>query len=344
MRVYTSKTNQQIADYINAHWYTRTIKANKKQVYYDGWDISNRRTDPFYYGKLTHGNIETRLPDKYNFTPMITEEEHFILCEKYLDDRRWVRLAKDDTDLQHILDAFDKHTLKNPEWRSMTVYIGKKKQMEQRINEAIASWIKFKYLDKVPKSYIRYKTDGNNFEVTYKDLEPQIIGWLKKINITPELYEQFGSTIHEEHRQKNEEITIKIKAFEDHLKVIKRQKSDYMTNALGKKFKDNEEELYDNKVKEFNDQIAKIKSLLSELDLEEEVEDISYESFFLTLSNAHKYYIMSDMVRRRRILSILASNFSVDSQKKLTITPKPGLEVLFSPVNKKIRRQGFEPW
>lgn len=345
MKLYTNKTNKEIADYICANWYYRELKTNKKKVYYDQWDIGNRRTDPFYYGMLTNGDVETRLPDKYDFIAMITEEEHYILIDKYLADKRWVRLQKDETDLQHVLDAFEKHCLKNPEGKTMTMYVSKKPLMEARIEKLKLSWEKFKYIDKVPKSYLRYKSSGSKHEVTYQELEPQIIARLKKIKVTPELYNKFGSAIHDEHKQRNEEIEQDIKTFTNRKNQLKREKKDYMNNAMASGIKDDEErELYNNKRKEYDELIAKIDSYLKDLEVEEELENIDYESFFLTLSNAHRYYIMSDMVRRRRILTILASNFSIDSQNVLTITPRKGLEVLFSPVNKKIRRQGFEPW
>jgi len=37
---------------------------------------------------LMNGDVQTRLPDKYDFIPLITEEEHHILIDKYLADRR----------------------------------------------------------------------------------------------------------------------------------------------------------------------------------------------------------------------------------------------------------------
>ena len=340
-RLYTNATNKEIADKLMAEWYMRVTKESKREITYDWDDISNWRTDPFYYGKLTYADeVAIPLQDKYDFVSMINEDEHNLLCEKYLKDRRWVKINKDETDLTFVLNPFEPQFVRSSSWNSLSMYVSKKPAMEKRVITYIDSWKKFRYIDIVPKSYLRYKASGK-FEVTYQEIEPQIIKRLQSIKVDKNTYETYVKYVTEDHKIRNNEIAVKRKTFTDQQERVENEKRKYRANAIWFGImNDDERKTYDERIRDFENQIKKIHQYLDELYFEENTEYIEYESFIQIVSNAAKYYELWDTVRRRKIISILSSNLIINDDKSVTIRVKPSLEWLFLGM---VGDEGFEP-
>ena len=88
MRLYKGKTNEEIADFLNAsylseHTYTdddyRIVKMTKSKV-------GNLFEDPFYFGLYRHGDTIADLVDVYDFLPLITPDEYIQLNREAASD------------------------------------------------------------------------------------------------------------------------------------------------------------------------------------------------------------------------------------------------------------------
>lgn len=271
---------------------------------------------------------------------MIDMEEHEILCNKYLQDRRWVKIKNDETDLSFILDPFEKQFVRNKAWKVMSMYISKKNEMQKRIDDLILSWKKFRYIDVVPKSYLRFKAEWKH-EISYKEIEPQIIKRLEWIKIKKEDYDAYYQYIKQDFDKKNEMVSQRRKVYEKQKSSLQDKKTDHISKSMSCGAMDEEEKkVYMEKRAYYDEQIKKVQQFLDELIYEENTEPIEYEAFVELLTNAAKYYALWDIVRRRKIISILSPNLIINDDKTVTIRVKSSLEWLFHGM---VGDEGFEP-
>lgn len=81
MRAYEGKTNQQIADYLNASHlsYRKNQNDNPKLSKMSKKTVGDMFADPFYCGVYHYGERVANLNELYNFMPLMTTDEYVII-------------------------------------------------------------------------------------------------------------------------------------------------------------------------------------------------------------------------------------------------------------------------
>ncbi len=72
-----------IAEYMNSHSYGRIVKKSGRLVKMDKRILSDIFHDPFYYGILVQADGKVDLREKYDFVPMVSEDDYLLIQQKY---------------------------------------------------------------------------------------------------------------------------------------------------------------------------------------------------------------------------------------------------------------------
>lgn len=85
-KVYENQTDEMIWKYLVSSGFRRKFKTANRESLPNKKGLYKIWLDPFYYGILISGNNETDLRDGANpyYQPLITEEEHQILLDRYI--------------------------------------------------------------------------------------------------------------------------------------------------------------------------------------------------------------------------------------------------------------------
>jgi hypothetical protein len=88
MRINNGKTVQEIADFLNASYFSEHIYADDdyRVAKMDKSKLGKLFEDPFYFGLYRHGETIANLVDLYNFLPLITPDEYILLNREAATD------------------------------------------------------------------------------------------------------------------------------------------------------------------------------------------------------------------------------------------------------------------
>jgi len=111
---------------------------------------------------------------------------------------------------------------------------------------------------------------------------------------------------------------------------LRSQKSKYIKDNMHAAGLGVEElKIYEDRKKEYDIMILGIKHQLDSLEEQERDQILELEMVVKMLKDAKNIYKKCDFVRKQKICSLFISNIEISEKKKIKITPKEGLELLF---------------
>lgn len=342
LKIYDQKSDEYIANYLNKNWYQKS----------DWLPINGKRLgtvwkDAFYYWinirEKAWLTVDLNETNPY-FESLINEDEYYILQDRFLrrtPHTRWKETKDEYNDIRLVSD----NILKNTEWYGLAFYITPKKRFEEKIRKLKITNPKADWKDVVQLHQTRYrlvnkKSKENGLEITWDIIENTVSTFLKSIKIEQKAYDAFieySKQLLEQRNDKNNKETTRLSL------LLNRKKSDktqLIQRCMGKNFNKEEQDIYENQLKQFDTDIDFYHKEIEHISNTERSEIVEQVWLVDLLKNLSERFEKWNIVQKRKIIGLLFSNITVNNKKKLTLAVKPWLEELF-PYNLKVA--GFEP-
>ncbi len=338
MKLYMKASDEYIANWLNAQWFLRegrikegkTIKKEiNAKMLYQVW------IDEFYYGFHLYGQsiIDMREVNDF-YQPMISEDEHLVLREKY-DNKMKKTLVRAWTHRYDEIWPITKWMIKSSDEYALTPYIACIHRFEKRLTELNKTNPNITLKDIIKPNQVRFKVSNKSsknyqLEVTFNVIEKEIIKKLDRIKIDPKAYKEYIEfiniqldTINQENKEKYGRLLLR-------LNRVKTTKKDFVKRNMGAFKNKEEEEIYNEEMEKYDKSVEFIQNEMNHLNTSERNSILEFQIFIEILQKASKYYKKADYVQKRKICDILFLNIIVNKQKRLTLVVKPWLESLFS--------------
>ena len=337
MKLYEHKSDEDIWNWINASWYERTWKKKSK----NSWKINYKNLyrlwiDPFYYGLFLVWSYETNLNETNTYyKPMIEEEEHNVLIERY-EKNTYHQLPTVIKEENETLMPYERWLITSEWWYAMTFNLPNKWRFKKKLEEVKATYPDAKLSDVVDMSNISYKdaatkSKTNGLDIKASDIHKEVIAYLSTINISDEAFDLYV----EEAKQRMDDIyeskTESLRKLQLKYNSLRSRKRTYIKDNMHvtNEWKD-EQKIYRETKKDYDKMLLNIKNQITSLENKERNEIFEIEIVVQLFSDLVTFYENADFVRRRNITSLLFSNILINKKKQVLITPKLGLEDLFS--------------
>jgi len=341
MKLYENKSDDEIAKWLNAHWFLRELKERSKSVEAKRlWDLWRNE---FYYGMYISNDAyyDMRELNPY-FKPLITDQEFFALQDKlrstwsrpkkvkdtnkvYYPFERWMLITEDNTRFTC--------TLPNP----ARFDINLKKLKLTKPNSTLADVVS---PHQIKLTVMNKKSSYNKLSFPFSEIEDYIVRFLNKINITENMYMQYVEFI----KTQLDAINIKRRQESNKLQVrlnnLMSERKNYIKRHMWFDFSTEEQKIYQEELESFDFKLEQIQSDLIQVNDSERNEVLEASIFLDILRKAWTYYKKASYVQKRKITNILFSNIIVDKEKRLHIKVKPSIYPLFSHF---LEMTGFEP-
>lgn len=183
--------------------------------------------------------------------------------------------------------------------------------------------------DIIKSQHITYRFEDKitweKVNINFKELEKHIIKFLEKININNQVYQKYVTFLKRDFKEKQLKISENRKILTLRMNNLINQR-----NELWKYRNEEEDEIYSNKLNQFNEDIEKVKNKISEIWDNEDNNIRNFEIFVNIIRDSSNYYKKATYVQKRKICRLLFLNIIVNSQNQVIINGKRWLEWLFS--------------
>jgi DNA invertase Pin-like site-specific DNA recombinase len=321
MRKLDGETDEKIGNFLNANGYKRTILKSEEDKEMNPKNIYKLWINPFYYGMFVHGQSIRDLREENDYyQPMISEEQHAILKERY-DNKNKKIVYGANTDEYSELRPFDNDFIVDEDGNTFSFWLPNKKRFNDKIEKAKKEGKIITLKDIVQPHQMTYSC-GNKHSKSYgvsataQDIDKAIIERLKSFQVSEKdfaSYKNFASVKLKEIGVSTME-QINLKQLE--INRLKWDKLNYIDKHMSTKKDREEERIYEKKKADFEAKIKILKSEIEDLDEGERNEIVEIEAMMSVMFNADKYYKKANYVQKRKIVKILFL--------------KPELEGLFS--------------
>ncbi len=340
LKVEDKASDKYIAEWLNANWFYKMRWWAKQKVKAPA--LSEVWIDPFYYWMYVvwKNTQDLREVEWLNFVPMITEEWHNILMDRYYSKRKKVEIK--------ATARKDEYAFSIPDWMlklrgtdyALTAYITKKnhrlKMYERAKNDnpnlelenfIQSSWVRYEIKTNWVKDKKTSKTSkGVTISINQDVIEAAIMKVLSTIKVSEKEYKEYVKVFNNKMKEvskKNQEhqSTIRMRIW-----TLERDKTEYITKYMWWDFREWEEEIYKAKLKEFDDQIRLLKTQIDNMVVSER--DLAMELKMMTqiLERAVDIYKNFSSVRKQKLCKLLFSNLYIDNKKRLTIEVNPAVK------------------
>ena len=328
MKVEDKASDKVIANRLNANWFAKNKKYwNKAVSAFSLWQVW---IDPFYYWIYVNwvNQQNLREVEGLNFIPMISEEWHNILMDRYVTKKKQVAV-KVSTESRKDEYAFSlpEWMLKTEDWYVLVPYITKKKHRLEMYEKAKKEEPNLKLEDFIKSSNVRYELKTNIarwknpwvIAVNQDVLEEAIAKALEDLKMSEKDYKayvNFMETKAYDIRKQNQE---KQSAINMRMWSLERERREYLKKFMWMDFREWEEEIYNETLKEFDDKKRLLERELNNITVSERKQTMEMDMITKVINKAAETYRKSTRVRKKKLCKILISNIYIDKKKRLTI-------------------------
>ncbi len=296
--------------------------------------LSKVWTDPFYYGVwIQTGKTPVELRDvDSGFEPMITKDQHDILSDrsrKTFMDRQKRDINQDD-DLATIR-VLENGFMKDKDGNNFCISLPNKKQrFFPQLEKLQKKNLKAILADVVGANQIRLYNNKTKQGVTFDQVDKVIREKLKFLRMTEDQYVAYLTYAKERLQGIFEDNDVIRQQHQLQINSIQSKKAKFETDNLNPANRDEEgEKLYQQRKKEYQDQIEFHENQIKKLNSDEEIEILNTQTMIKFMKNAHQYYDKCSYVQKARIVKILFLNIIYHHQNWLEIRINPDMEELF---------------
>lgn len=329
------ESDYKIALFINSNWYYREMKKTWERKKIAEKNLYKLWIDPFYYGMFINWDETVDLREyNPNYKPVITEAQHQVLISRYnKTSKKIVKTKKEDiySDIYQFWNDF----IQTYDNAHLTFSLPNKGRYNKKLETELLKWNKIGLKDIVQPHQIIYRCANKNskdynLSINLEDVDKEILKALSYLKVSQEDFEEYLEFARE--RLRGLELDTKDKVWAINLQIwrIKSDKRQYIEKYMWTAKDKDEQEIYENKKKQYDDEINFLRKQLEKEDENERNEILEMELFIDILNNAEQYYKRANYVQKGKIAKILFLNIKIDHQKRLLIQPKANLETLFT--------------
>ncbi len=336
MTLYQNKSNEQIADWLNANWYLREFKKDNRNSKVSAkrlWDVWK---DEFYYWIYINGENIIDLRDWINpyYEAMINQEEHWILMSRRKDKNNYAKPKKRQERYDAII-PYIKWTITTEDGYALSPYIANPKRFEEKLSDLKKKNPKTTLWDIVTSNQIRCKCSSKHsnfkwFEILYSDIEKALVWLFSTIQIKNKHYTNYINFISSELDHQRTQNTEENNRIQLAINRIKWEKTKYISKHLHIKNMDNEENrIYEMTKKQYDDEVNLLRKAIIKLDDSERNIIKEFEIFVKVLQGAPEYFKKASYVQKRKITDLTISNITITAEKQVQLKLRPWLEDIF---------------
>ena len=352
MKVEDRASDQFIANRLNANWFTKNRKKWSKTV--SAAALGQVWIDPFYYWMYVNwvNSQDLREVEGLNFIPMISEDWHNILMDKYVTKSRQA-VIKVSTEWRKDEYAFSlpEWILKTEDWYVLVPYITKKKHRLEMFEKAKKDNPNLKIDDFIKSGRIRYELKTNSAKwknpgtiaINQDVIEEAIEKELEKLKMPEKDYKEyvkFMETKADDIRNKSQErrsvISMRIWSLE-------KERRDYIKKFMWWDFREWEEDLYNDTLKEFDEKKRLLERELNNITVSERKQTMEIDVIGKVINRAAETYRKASRVRKKKLCKILISNIYIDKRKRLTIRVNHWIKTISAKKFDSSGGEGIEP-
>lgn len=340
LKVEKKASDKYIADWLNANgFYKRKWKKKEKVTYAS---LGKVWIDTFYYWVYVNwqNTTDLRTVEWLNFIPLISEERHNILMDRYLDKHKPVEVKSSERTDEYAF-SLPVRMLKTKEWHALVPYITKKKHRLELYEKALQTNPSLKLEKFIESSRVRYELKTNSaknlkssktkdnvsLSVNQDVVEEEIMKVLSKINISDKHYKSYVKYIEDKMDEITKDNQGKQSAINMRIWSLRKERRKYIERNMWVEFKNDEErEIYQEALAEFDDKEKLLQSSLDNIFTTERNMALEFDVLVQTLKRAADTYKNASNVRKKKICKLLFSNIYINNKKKLTIEVNPAMK------------------
>lgn len=328
MKVEDKASDMVIANWLNANWFIKNKrKWNKKVVAFALWQVW---IDPFYYWMYVNwvNSQDLREVEGLNFIPMIPEDWHNILIDRYLTKRKQVAIRV-TTEWRKDENAFSlpEWMLRTKDWYVLVPYITKKKHRLEVYEKAKKEDPNLKFEDFIKSKNVRYELKTNSAKwknpgtiaINQDIIEKAIEKELQKLKMPEKDYKEYvkfmetkALDIRNKSQERRNVINMRLWSLES-------ERNEYIKKFMWWNFREGEQELYDKTLKEFDEKKRLLEKELNNITVSERKHTMEVNMIATITNKAADTYKKASRVRKKKLCKILISNIYIDKRKRLTI-------------------------
>ena len=329
MRLHTKKTDQDIVNFLNASWFAKKEDSWDKLVSIKSiWDV---RIDPFYYWKYIHWDyISNQLVDNDSYKPMITEDEHMMLIERYKNNKK--KTYSDEKTKTKELHPYMPWFITTEDWYSLTPNVPSKWRFIKKLKELQKIDPNVMLDDLVKPHQIKCSCKNKNakyiIEINFDKIEDKITKVFDKLKVSEETYNIYKKYIEKQSDKINEEINSQIIQAQWTVNIYRWQLNNYIKKNMWDKDKQ-EKEIYDNHRERLAWDIKFREDKIQELKNQEIEELMNYDMILKFMNNLGKYYRSATYSQKAIFSNICLSNIIIMQDKSIQIKANPVFKFLY---------------
>lgn len=340
MKIYEDKSDQEIADWLNANGFVREFKTWNKSV--KAKRLTEVWRNEVYYGMYVSndGYYDLRELNPY-YKPMITEAEFNLLREKLSKWKKTKRWKEENKEYY----PFPKGLLKAPDGSSFSCTLPNSHRFKAKFSKLKETKRNARYGEVIKPVNIHFRVMNNsskfkNLKLSFDQIEPKIIEILNQMKIDEKAYNEYVNFAETQIDVINKKKRTESNRLQLQINKVSWDRKDYIKAHMRVEFTEEERSIYDEHLASFQNRIDLLEQTKKDLDISERNEILELSMFVEMLNKAGGYYKKATYVQKRKVSSILFSNIVVDNKKRLTVAVNPMFEWLFSHV---MKMPGVEP-
>ena len=337
MKIDENRTDKFITNWLKKKWYVKqTFNEEGKvinELEFKGKNMHTIRKDPFYYWMYYRKDEFVNLNELNTwYEPLISEKDHQTLIERYYENQ-WPKPRREVKEEFYYATPLPQDFIKTQDNYSLTFNLPNIKRFRKKLAKLQVTNPNATLWDIVKTDQIRYRCANTKskykwLEIKYDSVEKIIVETLSKMELPDEVYEQYR--------------VFMVNKFEDRLKKrnaerrwleLDRNKFEakftaYVTKYMWAKLNEKEQAVYNKEINKYTVLINNIEADIDVLKNNERNDILEYQALFGVIQNASKEFVWLNYVQKRKIVSLLLLNITINDDSSVDIYYKPWLEEL----------------
>jgi DNA invertase Pin-like site-specific DNA recombinase len=333
-----------------------TKKGYVKQIFNERWEVVKEsefkwknmhtiRKDPFYYWLYNRKDDFVNLNELDTwYEQMISEDDHQILIERFYENQ-WPKARQEVKEEFYHVMPLPQDFIKTPDAYSLTFNLPNIKRFRKKLEAVQVKNPEANLWDIVKPEQIRYtcvntKSKHKWLEMKYDSIERVIEKTISKMTISDETYKKYSDFMLQEFENKVTERNKQKRELELHKGKTEHKLNRYMANNMAIKKDEREQGIYEQEKKRLVSLIESMQADIDNLTDEWRNNILEYEAIFWILQNASDKFTKLNYVQKRKIVTLLFLNITINDDWSVDTYIRPWLEDLFEWMG---RSTGIEP-
>lgn len=335
MKLYDNVSDQYVADWLIKRWFklihqTGEIDPLAKNLH-RAW------RDPFYYGMFVFWkhSVDLKEVSKY-YKPVITEEEHQILIERYYWNVKQRISPSATKDENSDFMPFNRGQFITHDGYVMVHNLPNKARFAKKLKELQKTNPHATLWDVVKPSQIRYACKNKNsdmhwFEITFDKIEEVMMRFLKKHLIkSKKVHEMYTNYVNNALAKEQSNENKERRRLQIQLNRTIAKKQEYIRKNIGRDRDREEEKVYQEEKERLERVIYNLQTEMDELGESERNLVMELEAVLWFMKWAEEYYQNANFVQKRKISELVCSNIIINNLGRIQVYVNSGLEWLLS--------------